>query len=398
MIKGSSTGFSKPIVRLAVASVGLGLAVMLITISILFGFRNEIRNKVIGFDNDLQIVPYDNNYSFEANPVDVHQDFYPALNDYPGVEYIQPYAQKAGLIKTESQIQGVLLKGVGAHYNLDFLQKNLVSGKIPVFNDSIRSSEILISDKLAKKLHFKVGSDLRIYFVSKDRDIPIGRKLKVAGIYDSGLGDLDQLYIIGDIKQVQKLNRWNESQVAGFEIKLDKSEDMERIKQELYYNMPYDLYLQTIVQKYPSVFQWLKLLDTNVYVILVLMIIIGIITMISTLLVIILERTFMIGVLRTLGAKRKSIQRVFVYNAIFIIGRGMLWGNVIGLAVIILQNVFGIIHLDPNVYFVSTVPMSLKWMYFILINVGTFLICSFFMLFPTYLVSKINISKAIRFK
>lgn len=398
IVSGSEKGFSKPIVKLAITSIALGLSVMLVSISIILGFKNEIRDKVIGFDTHLQIVNYDNNYSFESLPIDRKQDFLKELDDDPGVKHVQVFAQKAGLIKTDNQIQGVLVKGVTSDYDWSFIKKYLVAGEIPSYSDSTRSNEVMISQNLADRLGLKLHDDLRVYFVSGSSEQPRGRKFQIEGIYNTGLGDVDKLLVFSDLKHIQRLNNWKSNQISGFEIELKNFDQLDQVESRVYRMLPYDLRVDSIVKKYIGVFLWLDLLNTNVYILLALMIMIGVIAMVSTLLILILERTNMIGVLKALGCKSLRIRKIFIYNAAFIIGKGMLYGNLVGLSLLLIQKYTGIFKLDPIAYFVDRVPVDFNLLWIIGLNIGTLVVCTFFMLFPSYIIGKISPSKAIRFK
>ncbi|MFA8301003.1 MAG: ABC transporter permease [Hyphomicrobiales bacterium] len=394
---GKESRFSKPIVRLSIISIAIGLIVMIIAISTVTGFQKEIRNKIIGFSGHLQIEHYDFNTSLESAPISKYQPFYPSIGQLPEVESIYMFAQKGGLIKTSDQIHGVVLKGLGSDYNWKFFKENLVEGRVPVYNDSVASPEVLISKTLADKMKLKIDDPLRMYFVSQNGSAPRGRKFSIVGLYDTGLADLDEQIVLGNIMHVQKLNRWEDNQVGGFQMILKSFDDMDVVIDSIYSELPYDLAVTKVTSLYPGIFDWLNLLDTNVYIVLTMMVLIAVITMISTLLILILERISMIGILKSLGTKNRSVRLIFIYNATYIIRRGMLYGNIIGYGLLLIQYYTHILKLDPQSYFVNVVPVNFSLMHFLLLNIGTLVICVFFMLFPSYLVSKIKPSKSIRY-
>ncbi len=335
--------FSRPIIRIAIAGVSLGIAVMIIAVAIVTGFQSQIRDKVIGFGSHIQINKYDFNSSYEAAPISKNQHFYPNITDNKGIRHIQTYAYKAGIIKTEDQIQGVVLKGIGTDFDFSFFKQNLIEGELLHLDDNSRSTDVLISKLLATKLKLKVGDDLRMYFVSSEESGVRGRKFAIKGIYETGLFEFDELFVIGDISQIQRLNRWEPDQIAGFEILLDDFNEIDRLTELVYSEIGYDLNASSIKQIYPHIFDWLQLMDMNVIIILALMILVSGITMISILLIVILERTNMIGILKSFGAKNILIRKLFIYNAINIIGKGMLWGNLLGLAFCFLQKYTGLL-------------------------------------------------------
>lgn len=397
ILKRDNLNLSGPYVLIAVIAISLGLAAMIISIAIVTGFQKEIRNKVVGFGSHIQITNYDFNKSFEASPVSKYQDFYPEINTVSGIDHIQVFANKAGIIKTENEIQGIVLKGIDTDYNWSFFENNIIVGEILQISDSVKTNDIIISKKLADKLLLELNDEVRVYFVTDGSKQPRGRKFVIKGIYETGLEEFDDLYVIGDIKHIQKLNNWNEGQVAGFELILSDFDDLNEIAEKISKNIGYDLKAVTIMDQHPQIFDWLALQDMNVIVIIVLMILVASITMISTLLVLILERANMIGILKALGAKNWSIRNIFFYHSVFIIGQGMIWGNIIGIGFSVIQKYTGIIPLSEESYYVSVVPIHLDIGMFVLINIGTLLICTLMLIFPSYIVSRISPIKAIRF-
>ncbi|MCD4772150.1 MAG: FtsX-like permease family protein, partial [Bacteroidales bacterium] len=389
--------FSRPIVKIAIISIALGLAVMIIAVAIVTGFQFEIREKVIGFGSHIQISNYDYNKSFEDSPISKKQSFYPYIDTIEGIRHIQVFANKAGIIKTKEQIQGVVLKGVGADYDWSFFGDKIVSGEGFIVNDSVKTDNVIISRTLSKLLKLKNGDDLRMYFVSGSGSQPRGRKFSIKGIYETELEEFDKLYVICDIKHIQKLNRWTDEQIGGFEVLLDDFDELEKFSNVIYNEIGYDLNAKTIKETNPQIFEWLGLQDMNVVIILVLMALVAGITMISTLLILILERTNMIGILKALGSRDASIRKIFLYNASYIVGRGLLWGNIIGIGLCLLQDYFQLITLNQESYYVSFVPVNLSLLSIIILNAGTFLVCLIMLIIPSLIITRISPVKAIRF-
>lgn len=396
IISSKNRGISRPIIRIAIISIALGIAVMIAAVAIVTGFQTEISNKVIGFGSHIQISNYDNNLSYELAPVSKQQDFYSWMDTIEGIDHIQVFANKAGIIKTDDQIQGVVLKGIGGDYHWDFFQGRIKQGVPIQLNDSITTMGVLISSSLASLMKLKLGDPLRMYFVSGNQSQTRGRKFYIEGIYETGLEEFDKLFIIGDIKHIQKLNRWEEDQVSGFEVFIDDYNDLDRMASYVFNNISYELDARTIVDLYPQMFDWLALQDMNVVIILVLMVIVAGITMISTLLILILERTNMIGILKALGARTLTIRQIFLIQATYIIGLGLLWGNLVGIGLCLLQYYTGIIGLPQESYYVSVVPVILKTWHIVLINLGTLLVCTLILIVPSYIVARITPVKAIR--
>jgi lipoprotein-releasing system permease protein len=391
----SKANFSRPVVRIAVAAIALGLAVMFVSVAILTGFQKEIRDKVAGFGGHIQITRFDQNASLEPQPVSIRQGFYPGIGNEKGIRHIQVFATKAGIIKTREQIQGAVLKGVGKDYDWSFFRDRIVEGSLITLLDSGRSNDVLISRPLASLMKLKLNDDIRMYFISGENTL--GRKFRIAGIYETGLEEFDRNYVLCDIRQIQKLNNWEPDQVGGFEITLDRFTDLDRLGEYVYQRVGFSLDARTIRQLYPQIFDWLDLQDINVLIILILMILVSGITMISTLLILILERTGTIGILKSLGMRNRGIREIFLYNAAYIIGSGMLWGNAIGLALCLLQKKFGIITLPQESYYVPVVPVNLDLLNILLLNLFSFILCLLMLIIPSYVITKVSPVKAIRF-
>jgi lipoprotein-releasing system permease protein len=382
------------VIRLAILSIALGLSVMILSISIVIGFQKTVRQKVAGFDAHIQISGFSNNDSYETASIDRNQDFIEDIKALKGVKNLQVYAKKGGILKANSTIQGVMMKGVGTNYDWSNVKQWLVNGEIPIYNDSTKSNDIVLSQNIANKLHLTVGDDALMYFIQEP---PRVRKFHISGIYHSGLEEFDSKFIIGDIQQIQKLNKWSKDQIAGFEVIIDDYDNLEEITSEINETIGYDLVAKNIRQRYPFIMDWLKLLDTNVYFILGLMVLISGITMMGTILILILEKTNMIGTLKALGANNKSIRKIFIYNALSLIGRGLILGNIIGIGLASIQYFFKIIPLDADTYYMDTIPIYFNFAYLIALNIGTILITSLMMLWPSHIISTISPIKALRF-
>lgn len=398
ILSGDKDNFSRPIVRISVVSIALGLAVMILAVAITSGFKQAISEKVVGFGSHIQITSFDLNNSYETTPISIHQPFYPSLSDTAGIRHIQAFATKSGLIKTDDQIQGIVMKGIYKDYDWSFFDDKIIAGRKFIIADSTRNDSILISSKIAKKLDFAPNDAVRVYFINPDEVTPRGRKFVVAGIYETGLEEFDDLYIIGDIHHIQRLNNWTDNQISGFDVFVDDFSKLDQMWEKVYNAIGFELNATSITTLYPQIFDWLNLQDMNVIIILVLMIAVAAINMISTLLILILEKTNMIGVLKALGTKNVSVRRIFMYHASFIIGRGLLFGNLLGIGLAMAQHYFHIFRLDQESYYVPYVPISLDVLPVVLLNAGTLAICLLFLVVPSLVVSRITPVKAIRWE
>ena len=374
---------------------------MIIATAIVTGFKNEIRNKVIGFGSHIQILNYDTNTSYETAPVNKNQEFYPRMANLPGIKHIQVFSTKAGIIKTETDIQGVVLKGVGSDFDWTFFKKNLTDGVAFRVTDTIKTNKVLISKYIAQLLKLKVGDSFSMYFVQEPPRI---RKFTISGIYETSLEEFDKIYVIADIGHIQKLNNWSDNEVSGFEILLDNFEDLEEktwvVQQEVGFGFEEDgsrLKIRNIIQKYPQIFDWLNLQDMNVWIILILMLIVAGFNMVSGLMILILERTNMIGILKAVGTQNWSIRKIFLYQSAYLVAKGLFYGNIIGIGLCLLQHYFGIIKLDESSYYLSTVPINFNILYILGLNLGTLLLTVLMLIIPSYLISRISPVKAIRF-
>jgi lipoprotein-releasing system permease protein len=395
LVSRSRGDFSWTFVVIAITSIALGLAIMFIAVAILTGFKKEIREKVVGFSGHIQVTRFAENSKYEPQPIEKRPGFYYKLKNTPEISHIQAFATKAGIIKTKEHIQGVILKGVGTDFNWDFFDDKMVEGHSFRVNDTSRSDEVIISRKIAHMLNIRLNDDMRMYFIVGDATL--GRKFRIAGIYDTGLEEFDKLYVIGDMHHIQKLNHWSENQVGGFEVYLKKFEDTDRMGVYVYHQIGFSLDASTIKMLNQQIFDWLDLQDINVLIILILIVMVSSTTIISTLLILILERTALIGILKALGMANRGIRNVFLYNAVYIVGWGMLWGNVLAFTLCLLQKKFSLVTLSEETYYVSVIPVNLDPLNILLINAGTLLICYLIFIIPSFVISRVMPVKAIRF-
>lgn len=389
------------IVTIATIAVAISVAVMIISVSVVIGFKKEISDKVIGFGSHFSIVNYDSNTSFETFPITKNQKWIETIKKNPNVVTINKYIQKAGIVKTNENLAGVVFKGIDNDYNWNFFSKCIIEGNILEINDSINSNNILISKNIADRLDLKIGDDFKSYFIQNP---PRMRNFKITGIYNTNLEDLDKIFVFVDIKQLRKLNNWQKDQITGFDIMIDDFSKLTELEILLNKNIGNYfsedgslLKIKNIKEDYPGIFDWLALLDMNVWVILILMIIVSVINMISGILVIILERVKMIGILKSIGAKDFSIEKIFIYFAGFLTAKGLLWGNLIGIGLCIVQKFFGIIKLDTSSYYVDSVPIYFNFLYIVLLNIATLIIILLIIILPVLIISKIKPSETIRF-
>jgi len=400
---GKANQLSSPITKIAVLGITLGLAVMILTVSIVTGFQIEIRNKLIGFGSHILISNYDNNETSEPQPISSEQPFLKEIQSDPDISHIQSFATKSGIVKTRSANEGVLLKGIGGDYDWDFIQKNLISGEVFHAGDTSLSKNIVISKYLADRLDLKLNDKMVIYFLTKKEDsvsIAYEQRVKafyISGIYSSGFEDIDKKLVLVDLGQIRKLNYWNDQQVGGFEIAIKDYKKLDEIGDKVNILIGQGLSAQTIKDTNPTVFSWLDMQDVSAIIVIILMLIVAGINMISALLILILERTNMIGILKALGASNAGIQKIFLYNASYLIGKGLLYGNILGIGIALIQHYFGIFKLDQTTYYVSVIPIHLNLLSILLLNLGTLVSCLLMMILPSFIVSKITPVKAIRF-
>lgn len=401
--QGDKRKVSRPVIRIATLGVAIGLAVMLISVSVVLGFKHTIRDKVIGFGSHITVGDFLTIQGSDQYPIEMGDSMMNVLKSIKGVDKVQRYAMKQGILKTDSDFLGVMFKGIAEEYDTTFLHNNMVEGYIPAFSSEASKQQIVISKMIADQLHLHAGDRLFAYFFSNNGVRP--RKYTITGIYQTNLSMFDKVICYTDLYSAVKLNGWESDQTSGAELTVKDFNKLDDVADILTHrvNRSSDKYGETyssatIQQNYPQIFSWLDLLDLNVWIILTLMVCVAGFTMISGLLIIILERTNMIGVLKALGARNKTVRHTFLWFAVFIIGKGLLIGNIIGIGLILLQKYTGLIHLDPATYYVSTVPVEVNIPIILLINIATLLVSVFVLIAPSYLISHIHPAKSMRYE
>lgn len=393
---------SPPAITIAIASMALGLVVMILAVAIVVGFKKEVRNKVIGFGSHIQVSNFNSNSSYETPPIAVSDTLYDYIRSKPEIKHISKFATKPGIIKTDEDFQGVILKGLDEDYDWDFFRQNLVEGDILSISSDSTTTDVIISKNISDKLGLKLNDSFQTFFIGENVRV---RKFTITGIYQTNFSEYDKLFILSDIKQIRRLNQWDEDMVSGLEILVNDYEKLDDTAFNLYFELQgmqdrlgNTFYTRSIKQLNPAIFDWLDVLDLNVVVILVLMILVAGFSMISGLLIIILERANMIGILKTMGQNNGSIRKVFLYISLFLIGRGLFWGNIIGLGICFIQKHFGIIKLNPEVYYLSEVPIDINFLSILWINLGTLIATLVILIGPSYIIAKISPAKTIRFE
>lgn len=399
--KDTQDRFSANIIGIVIFGIALGLAVMIIAISIVTGFKKEIRNKVIGFGSHIQILNYDSNLSFETRPVSSTPPFLEDIRNLPDVRHIQVFGLKAGIVKTENDIQGLVLKGVDKDYDWSFFERSLTDGRTFTVSDSVLSNEVVISSYLAKKLKLKVGDSFQMWFI---QEVPRFRKFTISGIYETSLQEFDKTYALVDLKHVQRLSDWESNQVSGLELIINDFRKLQKVTDQVdelvattFFPDGSRVKVVNIKEKNSQIFDWLNLQDMNVMIIIILMLTVAGFNMISGLLILILDRTNMIGILKALGYKNINIRRIFLFQSAYIILKGLFWGNLLGIVICLLQQKLEIIKLDPVSYYLTTVPVNLDPLNIIALNAGTIFMIMLSLLLPSMLITRISPAEAIRF-
>lgn len=401
--QGDKRKVSRPAIHIAVAGVAIGLAVMIISVCVVLGFKHTIRDKVIGFGSHIQVADFMTLQQMNQYPVVMNDSMIQVIKKAPGVKHVQRFAMKEGILKTDEDFLGVGFKGVGPEWDSTFIHENMVEGSIPKFDDQASHNKILISKTMADKLRLKAGQRIFAYFI--DHNGVRTRRFTISGIYQTNLKKYDEVMVYADLYTVVKLNGWEEDQASGAELTVNDFNQLQTTEDYIIKNInrTVDQYGETyssatIKELNPQIFQWLNLMDLNVWVILGLMLAVAGVTMISGLLIIILERTSMIGVMKALGARNKTIRHTFLWFAAFIIGKGLLYGNILAFAILLIQKYTGLVKLDAQTYYVSTVPVEFNWIYIIALNVATLLISVFILVAPSYLISHIHPAKSMRYE
>jgi lipoprotein-releasing system permease protein len=393
------SSISAPIIKIAIAAIAIGMVMMIVSVATGIGLQQKIQEKVSAFNGHIIISNYDNNQS-EATltPINKNQNFYPRFNSVAGISHIQAVATKAGIIRTEKAFEGIIFKGIGIDYKWDNIQEYLIAGHLPDLSSQL-NSEVVISQYLADRLELKVGDAFNTFFIKENQNqLPNIRRFKITGIFNSGFQEFDATYILGDIRHVQRMNKWTPNQIGAFEIFVQDFDQIQSVGEDVYQQTPSNLDSKTIIEKYSYIFDWLLLFDFNIIIILGVMILVATINMVVALLVLILERTQMIGILKALGANNWSVRKIFLYNAFYLIVRGLFWGNCIGIGVLLIQKYFGIIQLNPENYYVNQAPVYFNLGYILTLNLLTVVVCFLVLLIPSYIITKISPIKAIRYE
>lgn len=389
---------SSTIIKIAIVAIAIGMVMMLISIATGLGLQREIRQKVSAFSGDIVVSNFDGNNSEETpNPISINQDFYPDFNAVPEVTHVQAITVKAGVIRTAETFEGVIYKGLGDDYDWNRIEEYIVEGRKPELTGAL-NNETIFSTYLANRLGFKVGDKAIIQFVNKDNTRFRPRALEIVGLYESAYQEFDKVYIMGDRRHLTRINNWEKDEVGAFEVFVDDFDNLEALNNKVYENSGSTLRSISVIQSNYNIFEWIKLFDFNIILIIVIMILIAGINMIVALLVLVLERTKMIGVLKALGASDWSVRKIFIYNAMYLIGLGLFWGNLIGLGILYAQKIFGFVKLDPSTYYVSEAPVLIDFWHILSLNVGVFVVCVLILLIPSYIITKISPVKAIRFE
>ena len=392
----SKENLSSVVMKIAVVSIALGISIMLISIAVIVGFKNQIKEKVVGFVNPIQIQVLNQNESIEETPF-IYDSVLKSKLDLPFVESVYPTANKAGLFKTNEEIHGIVLKGVDEDYDWNYMKANLVAGDVPQYLENERSNDVLVSKVISDKMMLNVGDEVRIWFVGENMKTR-GRKFLIKGIYETGLTECDERFIYCDLNQIRRLNGWDDNMVGHLEIDVVDGVNPAEANSVIYYKIPTNLVSYEAKDLYPQIYDWLELQDMNVVIIIVLMLLVAGITMISMLLIIVLERTSTIGILKSMGANNAFIRRIFLQRSQRILLIGMLLGNIFGIGLCLIQKYTEIIKLSPESYYLSSVPIELNWTYILLLNIGTFILWVLMMSIPTMIINNIKPSKSIRFE
>jgi lipoprotein-releasing system permease protein len=393
------SSISAPIIKIAITAIAIGIVMMIISVATGIGLQQKIRQKVSAFNGHIIISAYtDNQSDVSTVPIVLNQKFYPKFKNVQGIQHVQGVASKMGMIRTESAFEGILFKGVGTDYDWKNIDEYIVEGRKPNLTGAL-NNEIIISQYLANRLHLHIGSKCNTYFMKDTGNkMPNLRVFTIVGIFNSGFQEFDATYIIGDIRHLQRINHWRPNEVGSFEVFIDDFTQINQKADEVYQEISSMLNSQPITQKYYFIFEWLHLFDFNIIVILAIMILVATINMVVALLVLILERTQMIGILKSLGASNWTIRKIFLYNAAHLILRGLFWGNLVGIGLVLIQQYFQVVHLNPESYYVNTAPVYINIGYLLALNIGTAIICLIVLLIPSYIITKISPSKSIRFE
>jgi lipoprotein-releasing system permease protein len=397
--KNNKSSIAAPIIKIAVSAIAIGIIMMIVSVATGVGLQKTIQQKIAAFSGHVIISNYTNNQSdVSTDPVSLNQPFYPKFKSIFGIAHVQGIVTKAGIIRTPSAFEGIVYKGVGTDYNFSYLKQYVTSGRLPIVSNAL-NNEVLISEYLANRLNLKLNSKFNTFFMKEERNkLPNIRNFQIVGIYNSGFPEFDATYIIGDIRHLQKINKWNSNQVGSFEVFIDNFSQIKQKSDQIYEQTASTLNTQPITDKFYFIFEWLKLFDFNILIIIAIMILVSTINMAVALLVLILERTQMIGILKSLGASNWLIRKIFLYNAFYLISRGLFWGNLIAITLLCIQKQFQILTFpNPEQYYSKVVPVDINIINIVLLNLLTVTICLLVLLIPSYIITKISPAKSIRF-
>ncbi len=387
---------TRPIIWIAIAGIALGVSIMLASVAIVTGFQSEIRSKIIGFGSHITVSAFNPLITDYSRPIGKYQDFVEPLKANPSVRTVQTFANKEGIIKTDEELHGIVVKGIDESFDWDFFEKNLTEGKPFKLPQNEPSDSILISKSIADKLKLSLNGKVLVYFIQNEKARP--RRFYVSGIYNTSLEKIDNTFVIADMRHIQKINEWSPNLVSGFEVVLHNYEDLEKLDDFIYNYIDHNLTTIKITDLNRDLFSWLELQDINVIIIIILIILVSAINMSSALLIMILEKTGFIGILKSMGATNWTIRKVFLINAAYLIGVGLFWGNIVGIGFCLLQDKFKFVKLPEESYYIPYVPINLEWGYFLMLNIGTLILCTIMLIIPSYVVSSISPVKAIKFR
>ncbi len=393
--KKGNNRYTKPILLIGTLAVTLSVTVMLLSIMITTGFKNQITEKIIGFAGDITVISYVNNQSYESIPINKNQSLISDLKSNKNIVNVSSFATKAGVLKNENEILGVVLKGVSSNYNWDFFNKNMLSGKTLTLSDSISSNNIIISKQVAKNLNLSLGESVFMYFA---QDPPRVRKFIIHGIFNTAMSDFDDLFVIADISQIQKLNNWQTSQIGGLEIKINDFRKLDEIAEFVYNKTDYNLKSESIKERFPQLFDWLDLQNMNVFLIIILMVIVALVNMITVLIIIILEKVQLVGILKSMGLSNWNVRKIFLYQSIKIATKGIIFGNLLAFILTFLQKKFQFLKLDSSIYYMQHVPFDYDFFSILLINIGTIVMCYLALIIPSAIITKMKLINSIGFE
>jgi lipoprotein-releasing system permease protein len=396
LTKGNKKKFSRPIYHLAIISVSISILVMILSLSIVRGYQESITEKISGFGAHIQVSNFDLNNSYESVPINISNELIENILNIENVKQVQTFSTKAGILKKDDQIEGIVLKGINQKYDLNYLKNNLVRGEVPIYNDSTTSNKAIISEITANRLHIDTSDKVQVYFI---QDPPRVRVFEISGIFNTGMGDFDKKFLIVDNPHIQRLNNWEEEQFSGIEVVLNNFDQLDESLSEINSIIPYNQKAQSIKQIFPDLFDWIKLFDVNVLVLITIISIICIITLITTILIFILEQTSFIGLMKAIGGTNRLINKIFISLTIKILAWGILWGNSLAIFLILIQKNFKIFKLDPKNYYIDHIPVIFNPLHFVAIDLISILVIGMIVLLPIYIVTrKTTTIKAIRYK